>query len=598
MYFIKSKFNGVKLLTSFAKLSILFLVIVFSFTGCRSSETKTNQNTTSLVDKENAKAQFLVFTDSLFQSEITTNTINLHYTVASPEALAISDYAVTLGHCSESNRFESLQRYQSYKDSLSGINYDLLDDKDKITYDILMWYFDNELSSKDFSYYNEMLSPTTGIQAQLPVLLAEYIFRNEKDITNYLSLISQLDSLFSEIITYEQEKSAVGLFMADYAADDIVAQCSAFISDTSQHFLLSTFDSRIDNCSFLTDEQKAAYKSVNSQAVTEHVFPAYQNLINGLNALKGTGTNQGGLCNFPKGKDYYSYLVKAATGSDRAIPDLIELSAAQIQADLNTMSALLNSNPSLLENLNNIKVDDLAPEESLEKLKQCITDSFPEVPNTSYEVKYVDSSLEEHLSPAFYLTPPLDDSNDNIIYVNQASCPKGMQRFITLAHEGYPGHLYQNLFSASKDLNKVRSLFSFCGYTEGYATYAEMFSYDYLGLDQSIADILRLSSSVTLGLYATIDLGIHYEGWSITETTAFLIKYGIQDTGTISTIYRSIIEEPANYLKYYIGYLEILKLKEEAETLKGNDFSLIQFHNDLLSIGEAPFTVVAKYLMQ
>lgn len=598
MAFIKRAFNGVKLLTSCTKLFILSLVFVFSLTGCRSSGKKTEQNTHSLVEKENTKAQFSAFTDSLFQSEITTNTINLHYTVASPEALSISDYAVTLGHCSESNRIESLKKYQSYKDTLSKIKTDHLDKNDRITYDILMWYFDNELSSRDYSYYNEMLSPTTGIQAQLPVLFAEYIFRSEKDIKDYISLISQLDSLFSEIITYEKEKSAAGLFMADYAVDDIVEQCNAFISNTDQHFLLTTFDSRIDNCSFLTDEQKASYKSIHKQALAEHVFPAYQNLVKELTALKGTGRNQGGLCNFPKGKEYYSYLVKASTGSDKAVPDLMKATSSQIQSDLNAMSTLLNNNPSLLENLHDIKVEDLNPEQSLEKLKQCITNNFPEVPNTSYEVKYVDKSLEEHLSPAFYLTPPLDNCNDNVIYVNQASCPKGMQRFITLAHEGYPGHLYQNLFSSSKDLNKVRSLFSFPGYTEGYATYAEMFSYDYLGLEQPVADILKLSSSVTLGIYATIDLGIHYEGWTITEVTSFLIKYGIQDTDTISTIYRSIVEDPANYLKYYVGYLEILKLKEEAEALKGNDFSLLEFHNSLLSIGEAPFTVVKKYLLQ
>lgn len=572
------------------------LLIAVLFTACGTNKDTSSDDAPQLAHKENVHAQLEAYTNQIFLTEITSNYLSLHYTLASPEALGISDVAVTLGQCSEKNRQESLQQIQNYKNQLDTIPSDALSKDDSITYDILSWYFDNELSSSDYSYYRELLSPTSGIQSQLPILLSEYKFRNEQDIVNYLALLSQLNSFYSELIAYENEKANSGLFMADFAVDDIIAQCKAYMKNSGQHFMFNSFDSRIDKCTYLTDEKKASYKEENKTAIIGQFFPAYQTLIDGLTALKGKGTNQGGLCEFPKGKDYYSYLVKACTGSDRSPLELRSLIDSQIQTDLNGISTLLNQDISLLDNLNSITIKEQEPTKILELLEEKCSSVFPSPRKTSCDIKYVDASLEKHLSPAFYLTPPIDCLDENTIYINQDSCPEGIQRFTTLAHEGYPGHLYQNTYTCQMQQNPIRSILSFGGYSEGFATYGEHYSYYFLDIDERLADILRLSSSVSLGLYASIDLGIHYEGWTMDQVNAFLVKYGIQDSGTITRIYHTIIEEPANYLKYYVGYAEILALKEKAETQQGSDFSLLQFHEQFLSIGEAPFSIVEKYI--
>ena len=126
---------------------------------------------------------------------------------------------------------------------------------------------------------------------------------------------------------------------------------------------------------------------------------------------------------------------------------------------------------------------------------------------------------------------------------------------------------------------------------EGWATYAEMCSYYISPLDKSSATLAQKNNSLLLGLYALADLGIHYEGWTLEDTISFFQRYGIEDHDSICEIYNYILGDPANYLAYYVGYLEILSLKQEA------NLSNKEFHQRILEIGPAPFSVIRKYLL-
>ena len=109
---------------------------------------------------------------------------------------------------------------------------------------------------------------------------------------------------------------------------------------------------------------------------------------------------------------------------------------------------------------------------------------------------------------------------------------------------------------------------------------------------------MQKNSSVILGLYAAADIGIHYEGWTLQDTVKHFAAYGIDDEATIAEIYNYILGDPANYLKYYVGYLEILELKIDYMKQEGNDFSQKTFHKELLEVGPAPFEVVWKYMIE
>ena len=160
-------------------------------------------------------------------------------------------------------------------------------------------------------------------------------------------------------------------------------------------------------------------------------------------------------------------------------------------------------------------------------------EDFPAPPDVSYSIKDVHPSLEEYTAPAFYLTPPIDDVSQNCIYINRAKGDKKMQLYTTLAHEGFPGHLYQNVMERSCGLEPIRSLFGSSGYAEGWATYVEMQSFYYADVDRDVAAFLQKKQSAILSLYATADLGIHYDGWSLRDTIDFFGKYKITNKAAI-----------------------------------------------------------------
>jgi uncharacterized protein (DUF885 family) len=204
----------------------------------------------------------------------------------------------------------------------------------------------------------------------------------------------------------------------------------------------------------------------------------------------------------------------------------------------------------------------------------------------------VQEEMEEFLSPAFYMIPAIDNMENNTIYINRSHLPDDLNLFTTLAHEGYPGHLYQTTYYASTNPAPIRSLLDFGGYTEGWATYAEYISYYLTGLPKAQSSLLQHNDSLILGLYSLADIGIHYDDWSLHDTICFFNKYGITNTESIQNIYQLIIGDPANYLKYYIGYLEFLELKKEAIRIKGKNFTEKDFHEAVLSVGPAPFTLL------
>jgi len=543
----------------------------------------------------NTNAAFQNFTLHLFQQDISSTTLGLHYTLQNPEDYGISDFPITFGSF-DTDKTLTLASLENLKTALNKFSYQTLSSENQLTYDILSSYINTAKTGVSYMLFDEPLSPLTGIHAQLPVLLAEYQFYTSKDAEIYLQLLETLPDYFASLIRFEEKKSNAGLFMSDASTEEIISQCNAFLAMGEENYLFSSFEERLAHLKDLTTSEKNTLIIQNQQVITDSVLPAYEELVYALQSLKGSGKNELGLCYYPEGKDYFSYLVTKESGTFRTIQDLNTLMETQMCQDLLEIQKLVTQNPDLIESASTIISS--TPELLLNDLKSKITSTFPTIKPVNVEIKYVPDSLEPYLSPAFYLIPSIDASQENVIYINESHSLEGIQLFTTLAHEGYPGHLYQTTYFSSMGSDPVRSLFSFKGYVEGWATYAEMCSYYLSDLEKDAASLLQKNNSFILGLYAKADMGIHYYGWNLDRTTEFFKQYGITDENTIREIFQLIIADPANYLSYYVGYLEILELKREMIEEKGADFSQKEFHKNLLDIGPAPFEVVHKVMFR
>lgn len=536
---------------------------------------------------------FSEFCTTLFREEMKSNTMNLHFTLKDPKAAGIDSYEITLGSLSGDSPHNQARQLKKLSEELKKYSHRSLKGKDRLTCRLLSDYISRQQNLAAYPYYDEPLTPSGGVTSQLPVLLAEYTFRNTRDIKDYLGLLSQMDTYFLGILDYEQKKADAGLFMSDEACLKVIEGCEVFTEHPDDNFLIDTFSNRLNAMDGLTDTQKNAYLKQHSKVLSDHVIPAYSQMIKGLTMLLGRGHNNWGLCNFPEGKAYYEAVVSADTGCDDSVEDLFSQIAKARREDLTFCQNLLEKNPKLASQ--SPKPDAALKEENamLSRLQKEILTDFPAPPQTEVEICHVDPALSEYLAPAFYITAPIDDISHNRIYINDAKNDTDIYYFTTLAHEGYPGHLYQTICTSSYGAPEVRSLINYPGYTEGWATYTEMQAFYYAGLDPDLASLLQHNQAATLSLYATADIGIHYFGWEKEKNAAFWSEYGVDDTATVNKITDLILEEPGNYLKYYVGYLKFRQMREQL-ALENKSFSVSAFHEAILRTGPSPFSVLEE----
>lgn len=566
--------------------------------------------------------RFLNITSRLFTSEMAGSTLNMHYTLAHPEDFGIYDYEPSLPGYSANGSLQGQIATENTLADLRSIRRDKLTPSDAYLCRLLTRYLENSLRLSGFSYYSEPLSPASGMQTQLPILLAEYTFRSKRDVEDYLALLDQTDKYFASLLVYEQEKSRAGLLMPASSLKGIREQCDTIVTRQSledgTHFLQTTFAERLQTLlkdGILTETEMQKYLSVNDRLLKTVVLPAYVALGDGLLLLEDDSISLTGLGASPQGKEYYEALLVSETGSYRSVAEIQELLAAQFTAEYEAISSLLDSYPAAAQRYadsDSISFPCTNAAQMLADLQERMKGSFPAVPGetVSVTIKPVSESLENYTAPAFYLTAPLDDTANNVIYINTRKTITDLELYTTLAHEGYPGHLYQTVYrnrlSLSQGDRAAKELIWYGGYLEGWAVYVEFLSYDYAadllregGLEEDaiLVQIEKHNRSLQLCLYSLLDIMIHYEDASFSKTAKVLENFGITDSSTATAIYSYIAQEPCNYLKYYLGYLEILSLQEEARTLWGASYNDYSFHCFFLDNGPADFLSLREQLV-
>ena len=454
-----------------------------------------------------SQSRFKNFCDEFFQEEMAANSLTMHYTISDPTAYGISCENPTLGRYTIDSSVQK-KWVLTKMFGLKTISKKRLDKESQKTYELLKYSLETEWKRLKFPLLEEPLTPSIGIQSQLPILLAEYSFRQESDVKNYLTLLSCIPEYFQSLLALEEDKLQAGLFMDSASAKQLITYCREFLSDRKNHFLIETFQERLEALE-LDSEKRNIYIEENLSGLDSFVFPAYENLQIFLETHQNEGTNPNGLSYHPQGTDYYSYLLRSEIGCDKSFEEIEKILENALQKDAKIISGLTRSNSELLKERDSMILDTSNPKGLTSYLAKRSQHDFPAIPKVSLEIQSVPASMEPHLSPAFYLVPPLDGCEENIVYLNNGSLHNDISFFTTLAHESYPGHLYQTVYENNMQPHPIQRILYFGGYTEGWATYAEQMSYSYAPVSEELATLLSTSRSMTLNLYSHLDLYIH-----------------------------------------------------------------------------------------
>ena len=178
------------------------------------------------------------FCMSVFQTELSeADTLDLHYTLLNPSSYGIALGETTLGTISLEDMIQNLREAKDLKEQLTTFRYAKLTPEQQLTYDALMETLDATLLSEGLELYDQPLAPSIGIQAQLPILLAEYSFHSIRDIEDYLTLLSQIDRYYAELLQFEQQKASAGLGPSDATIDAIIQSCESYLINPENNFL-------------------------------------------------------------------------------------------------------------------------------------------------------------------------------------------------------------------------------------------------------------------------------------------------------------------------------------------------------------------------
>ena len=578
----------------------LSAVLLFTASGC------TDSSVAAAPD-----AEFDAFLEDLFTEEVTSNTLNLHFTLKDPEGYGIEDPEPTLGDLDDrdfANMDSDWDDLEGTFQELKSYNYKKLDAKQQLTYDVLYHYMEQELSVRDCKYEGTIFGQVTGVQSNMPLNMSLYEFYSKEDVDDYLALMELLDDYFEYCVDYEKYRTDNGYGMSDGAIDDAVEQCNEFLTHREDNYLITTFDNRIDELDFLTETEKSSYKDQNKNSVLNTVIPAYENMIDELNGLKGKGKDLGGICNYEGGKEYYEYILAHKTGSSKSVKEMVTV-LNQVLDDSTTMlyDVYVNAPDVYMEYFGdeNFVVEGLSdPRSFLEYYKQEMDGSYPTPPEVNYKISDIDPSIADILSPAFCVTPCIDDYTDNVIQVNRSKDNGGAGGLsATYAHEGYPGHLYQMTYFLSTDPYPVRDALSFLGYDEGWAMYVEMRSYNLVTYENYDSEYVRemyiAGTLQNIAFSCLADIYVNYYGYTVDELASYMDDNGFNGDAA-QGLYDMMIEEPGYYPQYFIGYLEFVELRDYAEEKLGADFDEVAYHKVILETGPCDFdtlrTQVDRYI--
>lgn len=581
------------------RISALTLSASFLLFGCTQNTPPPETETERIPTADFAvEEQFQEMIHNLFYDTVTSSGLTMHSMLTDPEAYGITEYPETLGDYSIQALQDNYAELRDDYEKLLSIDRSALSPELQTDYDILLEYMETEQEGEKFLLYDHPFSAISGVQVELPIVLAEYSFRTPEDAEHYLALLSSIDEYYEQLLEYVQAQKEAGIFLSDQTISDVLDSCQSYLDAPETGMMAETFLSRLDSLTELSQEDREALISRNEEILKNDFTAAYVTLTEGLEDMKGHAESPSGASSLPNGTEYYEYLLKSSTYTSyrnpKALKDAI---AGRMLDELDHAQELMSQDPELIYDLYQFDFSIQDPEDALTDLQTKLLTDFPEVPAYAYEVRTLPEALEPYTSPAFYLSPPIDTQNENFIYINQSSVAARNDIYTVMAHEGYPGHLYQCNYFNTVNHSLLRSLMSFSCYVEGWATYVQYLAYQWDDqIRPELAELLAINESAYLALYALVDYQVNYEGMTVEELGEFLNElFRISNPEAADSLYQIVCEDPANYMKYYVGYLEISEMREKAEEVLGNDFDAKAFHTFLLDFGPAPFSLIWEH---
>jgi len=502
---------------------------------------------------------------------------------------------------------------------------DRLPGQKRITYRMMCWLLEQNLRGHRFDYHwassPVFMGPypvnhVCGVQIDLIQFLSTYHkISGRRSLRRYVRRLAAVGWKFSGLKASLNARAAAGVIPPHFVLEKTLAQITAFLADPVEENPLYTHATHkmADSGRFSLRAQRRWSQRI-KQTIQDEVLPAYQSLGASLEELLANPNTSDGVWKLPDGEAYYGFLLRHHTTTDLTAAQIHQIGLDEVQrlslavAEILGKMGLPPSEPG--KQLKALREDPSyryhgedwrsAVIHDYQEILETINQRMPEMFNFGALEKIAVERLPEFKepdSPIAYAQPPaLDGSKPGTLWLNLRD-PDNIYQWgmPTLAyHEGIPGHVYQ-MAQAQKlrGLPTFRRSYFFNAYVEGWALYAELLGYE-LGLEDDLGNLGRLQALLWRAARLVVDTGIHAMRWTREQAIEYMVEVtGLPERDVITEVERYIVM-PGQACAYYLGYRELLALRQKAQATLGEGFDLQAFHAVIINHGSLPLSLLAE----
>lgn len=536
--------------------------------------------------------EFEDFLKEEFNKIMLTDYTEFHFNVIDYQKYDIPKPEVWFGEMSYESLAAEAAWMQESLDRLHQFDFDALDDRQQHDYLAYESFLEENILLDSFPDYQECYNPYNGLYENVVITFTEFVLYNRESADDYLTLLQDYPRILAEMDEFTKQQAAKGHFMRDAVLDETLASMQEFIDKGEENPLIVIFSKNIDNLEGLSEEEKTSYKDRCRDLVLNTVFPAITKTRGVLESLRGSRSVTGSVFDYEDGRAYYEALANLKC-SDKTSLDEKRDYLAKCSADLISYSMSHFGNPYA-------SPDFKTPEEILAYLGQHLED-FPPGPEVHYTPSYLDPSVANPSVGAYYVQPPLDNVTENVIRINGENVQDSISDlYVTLSHEGLPGHMYQfTWYYSQPDTAHLRHMISAIGYSEGWAQYVERIMLLRSPLNPADAEYQALNVMSGYAFQAYCDILINGYGYDAAKLTEELKKIGMDmEEEYVQDIVDICSDAPGMILPYGYGMCKMWEYNERVHGSLGDDFNLEEFHLQILKNGMRSFEIVESDLQK
>lgn len=456
---------------------------------------------------------------------------------------------------------------------------------------------DIALSDPKFDYYGQLFSSLSGLHYNLTSFFSDYRLDDASDVDDLITLLIDTTRYVDSALEYTKIQAEKGLLMSDM--DDVLNYITSVLDTAEDSAVL---ESMVENIQSLGLTNENEYIDEVTTAFYDHFIPSYQTMYDTLSELKDSN-NAYGYAMFEYGSEYYALLLKQSIGTNVDIDTIKSEMENAIINEMLSMYAVINEHgddPMLNAFINTMETPTMdfdSYASILEYAKNHMDTLVPSINDLQYEIYDISATMASTSGVmAYFNIPPIDGSTIQQMRVNPLSSDlTTLDTYMTVCHEGFPGHMYQYAYMYENiDSSWQKFMANNLAYSEGYATYAQFKSMDFI---PELSDAFKMvyTSNQLIVYYVIIlaDIAIHHDGMTMDEFGEMMNEYGLtMDESGLEAQYKQLQANPCAFEPYYYGYYRIDALEDDAKATLADQYDQVAFSRFILDNANLSFDII------